>query len=133
MTMHRQLSHIPLIDAVSADQKSVVVSCFDPLTRFLTIAYRLDSSVATLAGTLTIRGGADPDPATHFALTSGLTAFNTISGAAAPSSGVVAFTTVAIGSAYGLLRIADPPPYVSVEYDYTSGGGTNRMRVKAVY
>jgi hypothetical protein len=131
MTMHRQLSHIPLIDAVSADQKSVVVSCFDPLTRLLTIAYRLDSSAATLSGTLTVRGGADSDPATHFALV-GATAFNAVSGAAL-SNGVVTFSTVAIGSAFGLLRIADPPPYVSVEYDYVSGGGTNRFRAKAVY
>lgn len=132
MTMHRQLSHIALIDAVSADQNSDVVTCFDPLTRFLTIAYRLDSTSADLVGTLTIKGGAEPDAATHTALT-GAAVFPAALAGATLSNGVLTFATVATGSKYAMIRVSDPPPYVSLAYDYTSGGGTNRLRVKAVY
>lgn len=134
MTMHRQLSSIPLIDSAGVDQVGAqVVSCFDPLTRFLTIAYQLDVTAKTLVGTLTIKGGADPDASTHSALTTA-TAYNTVTGAAV-ASGVLTFATPFpdVGSSYGLIRISDPPPYVSVAYDYTTGGGTNRLRAKAVY
>lgn len=133
MTMHRQLSHIPLIDAASLDQ-TAVVTCFDPLARYLTLAYRVDVTAKTLAGTITIKGGADPDPATHYTLTTATLASPAGTGAAY-ASGVVTFATPFpdIGTAYGMLRIADPPPYVSVVYDYATGGGTNRLRVKAVY
>lgn len=131
MTMHRQKSHIPLIDAASVDQ-TAVVTCFDPLARFIDIAARLDSTVATLSGTLTASGGADPDPATHSPLVAA-TMFPAALTGAALSNGVVTFSTVGIGAKYLMMRIPDPPPYVSVAYDYTSGGGTNRLRVKAVY
>jgi hypothetical protein len=132
MTMHRQLSHIALIDAVGVDQNSDVISCFDPLTRFLTIAYRLDSTVADLVGTLTIKGGAEPDAATHTAL-AGAAVFPAALAGATLSNGVLTFATVGTGSKYAMIRVSDPPPYVSLAYDYTSGGGTNRLRVKAVY
>ena len=128
----RQISHVPLLDAVSADQSSDSFTCFDPDTRLLTIAYRLDSTTADLAGTLTISGGAEPDPATHSPLV-GAAVFPAALSGATLSNGVVTFATVGTGARYSMIRIADPPPYVSVAYDYTSGGGTNRLRVKAVY
>lgn len=131
----RQLSHIQLIDAISASQiGSQTIVCYDPVADFIVIAYRLDVTAKSLAGTLTIKGGAEPDPATHFPLTTAALVSPAGTGATL-SAGVVTFATPFpdIGTAYAMLRVADPPPYVSVAYVYTTGGGTNRFRVKAVY
>jgi hypothetical protein len=130
--MARQKSHVQLVDSVSLSATSKPVHCFDPQAQYVDVAYTLDVTAANLVGTLTLVGGAEPDAATMYPLTTAALLSPAVSGAAY-ASGVVTFSTVAIGTARGLLRVVDPPPYVAAVYVYTSGGGTNRARVKAVY
>ena len=132
----RRKSHIQLIDSVSpsaSSQSSQVVFCDDPVARYADIAWVLTAGAATLVGNIQLVGGADP--AKLYPLLTGTLLSPAATGVATTSLGTdgkSVFSTAPNGS-FGVLRIPEPPPYIGVIYTYASGGGANRMQIKAVY
>lgn len=105
----------------------------------LFIGYRAEASVAFSGSTLlTFLGSADPvndDTAAalfgleHITLTpSGVT----IAAGSASAAFSLTFADIVAAGARGVIRLVNPPPVVIPVFTYGAGGGTYRVRLKAM-
>lgn len=118
------------INAASADQTSSVLD-----TRNLDNLYVQVTAVVTVAdlvATVAIGTGIEPGSPASFPPAKDVVAVSTLpAGVTLPATGLLTFATAAIGTHSIILKLAAPGPASIITYDYTSGGGTVSIIVRA--
>jgi len=126
-----------ILDAAAADATSKVINCNDTQALALFIGYKLVASAADLISTVTLRCNVEDDGAysswpvlsdgTHISVSGDSDDLTFTAGVLSTLEGLP------LGTYRGVIRIANPPPFVIATYDYTSGGGTVSLQLKAAY
>lgn len=120
--------NIVAINAESADQTSAVLDTSRMDNLFLQVTATV--TAATLSATVAVGTGIEPGSPAALP-TVPVVAISTLPSGISLVSGVLTFATAAIGTHTILLKLAEPAPASIVTYDYTSGGGTVSMIVRA--
>lgn len=116
--------------AASADASSVILDS----SRIDNLFYQVTVSVtaATLAGTLTFGNGLAVSPGGGLPPATGITVVGALpANVTGPVAGVFTFANPGIGTYDILLKLGEPMPLSQVVYDFTSGGGTVSLVVRA--
>jgi hypothetical protein len=118
------------INAGSADQSSGPLDTSRLDNLFLQVTAVVTS--ADLAATIAVGTGIEPGSPASFPAAKDVVAVSTLpAGVTLPSTGLLTFATAAIGTHNIILKLPAPGPVSTVTYDYTSGGGTVSMTVRA--
>ena len=124
-----------LLDLTSGTGVGYDAQCNERESRYLILGIRLECTAA-FTGALDTLVGADPvltDATILPTIATAPTTVGTLPAGVAFTGSQLVFTAVAAGTYDITLRISDPPPIVVPKLASQSGGGTWRLRVKAVY
>lgn len=118
------------INAASADLVSVPLDTSRLDNLYLQVTAVV--TVADLVATIAVGTGIEPGSPAAFPPAKDVVAVSTLpAGITLPATGLLTFATAAIGTHNIILKLPAPGPISIVSYDYTSGGGTVSVIVRA--
>jgi len=136
--MSRTKSTKVVLDASAGDAVGEVIACTDAHALALFVGFKIVASAADLLSTVTFVGNVEDDgayaswPAIADGELVSVSADEALTYAAATGELDTA-AGLALGTYRGVIRFVNPPPYVVPIFDYTSGGGTYSVVLKASY